>query len=163
VQATVPSDVRVRWTASVPFFVIGGVGIVAGGIAAAVAGPTDWGHGSWCAAFLVLVVGVAQIGLGAGQAAVAPNVPSGRLIAGECVLWNVGSAGVIIGTLLDSPATVSVGSLVFLVALVLAAVAVRGHSGLTGRARLLLVAFRVLLVILVLSTPIGMVLSWTRA
>jgi hypothetical protein len=70
---------------------------------------------------------------------------------------------VIIGTLLDSPATVSVGSLVFLVALVLAAVAARGHSGLTGRARILLVAFRVLLVILVVSTPIGMVLSWTRA
>jgi hypothetical protein len=148
--------------ASVPFFVVGAVGIVAGGIAAAVAGPADWGHGSWCAAFLVLVVGVAQIGLGAGQAALAPNVASGRLIAGECALWNLGSAGVVVGTLVDAPAVVSAGSLVFLLALVLAALAVRGHSGLTGRAKLLLVAFRVLLAILVVSTPIGMVLSWTR-
>lgn len=155
-------EIRLRWTTSLPFVVIGTVGIVAGGVAAAVTGPTDWSNGSWCAAFLVLVVGVAQIGLGAGQAALAPNLPSRGLVLGQCVTWNVGSAGVIIGTLVDSPALVSAGSAVFLVAVALAAFAARGHSGLTGRARVFLLAFRVLLVVLLVSTPIGIVLSWAR-
>ena len=158
----IASDHRLRWVTSTPFFVIGALGIVAGGVAAAVTGPTDWGNGSWCAAFLVLVVGVAQIGLGAGQAALAPNLATRRLVVGECALWNVGSAGVITGTLADSPAIVTVGSLVFLAALALAAFAVRGHSELTGRTRPLLLAFRVLLIVLLVSTPIGMVLSWAR-
>lgn len=159
---TVSPDVRVRWTTSIPFFVVGTVGIVGGGVVAAVTGPTDWGHGSWCAAFLVLVVGVAQIGLGAGQAALAPNLPTRGLVVGACLAWNLGSAGVILGTLVGSPAIVTVGSLVFLAALALGAFAVRGHSGLTGRARLLLFAFRVLLGVLLVSTPIGIVLSWTK-
>jgi hypothetical protein len=155
-------DVRDRWSRSSAFFVIGAVGIVAGGIVAAVTGPTGWSNGSWCAAFLVLVVGVAQIGVGVAQAALAPVNPSRALVAGEIVAWNGGSAGVIVGTLVDEPVVVSIGTVVFLVALVLAGLATRGHSGLTGRARLMLLVFRVLLVVLVVSAPIGIVLSWVR-
>ena len=100
--------------------------------------------------------------LGAGQAALAPNLPSRGLVVGQCVTWNVGSAGVILGTLIDSPTLVSAGSVVFLAAVALAAFAARGQSGLTGRSRFLLLAFRVLLIVLLVSTPIGIVLSWAR-
>lgn len=159
---TFAPDVRERWSRSSVFFVIGAVGIVAGGIAAAVTGPTDWSSGSWCAAFLVLVVGVAQIGVGIAQAALAPVNPSRALVAGESIAWNAGCAGVIVGTLVDAPVVVTIGTIVFLAALVLAGLATRGHSGLTGRARLMLLLFRVLLVVLVVSAPIGIVLSWVR-
>lgn len=159
---TFADEVGDRWLGSIPFFVMGIIGIVGGGIAAAVTGPTGWDHGSWFAAFLVLVVGVAQFGLGIGQAALAPTIPTRSVIIGEYLAWNLGSAAVIAGTFLASPVVVTGGSLVFLGALALAAVAVRGHSGLEGRTRLFLVAFRVLLVLLLVSTPIGIVLSWVR-
>ena len=55
-----------HWRRSLPLFTAGGASVVAGGMAAAVTGPMQWGHGSWVAAFLVLVAGAAQIGIGAG-------------------------------------------------------------------------------------------------
>ena len=60
-----------RLQRAVPFAVISSIGIIGGGIAAAVTGPTDWKRGSWVAAFLVLVVGVGQIGIASGQALLA--------------------------------------------------------------------------------------------
>ena len=160
-------EIRLRWTTSLPFVVIGTVGIVAGGVAAAVTGPTDWSNGSWRrfdeAGHRGRWIDVhPRVDRRFRQAALAPNLPSRGLVLGQCVTWNVGSAGVIIGTLVDSPALVSAGSAVFLVAVALAAFAARGHSGLTGRARVFLLAFRVLLVVLLVSTPIGIVLSWAR-
>ena len=65
-----------RWSSIVPMLAAGGVSIVAGGVVAAVTGPTDWDHGSWVAAFLVLVAGVAQLGVGAGQAQLVPVAPT---------------------------------------------------------------------------------------
>lgn len=162
VLPTFDAEVGERWRASLPFFLMGALGIIGGGVAAAVTRPTDWHLGSWCAAFLVLVVGVAQIGLGAGQAALSPTAATRSLVLAEFLAWNLGSAAVIVGTLVDSPAVVSIGSIVFLAAIALATFGARGHSGLTGRARLLLHAFRALLVLLLVSTPIGIVLSWLR-
>ena len=150
---TIPS----RWRPSVPLLVCGAVSIVAGGLAAAVTGPTEWDHGSWVAAFLVLVGGVAQIGIAAGQSELTPSPPTPRFVALECALWNVAGLIVIAGTLLASPLTVTIGSVVLVAALVLAAVAARG----VGRSWLL-VPYRALLVLLLVSTPIGIALSWTR-
>ncbi len=150
---TIPS----RWRSSAPLLVCGAASIVAGGLAAAVTGPTDWDHGSWVAAFLVLVGGVAQIGIAAGQSELTPSPPTPRFAALECALWNVAGLTVIAGTLLASPLTVTIGSVVLVAALVLATVAVRG----AGRSWLLL-PYRALLVLLLVSTPIGIALSWAR-
>ncbi|MEO6123798.1 MAG: hypothetical protein ABIR32_08810 [Ilumatobacteraceae bacterium] len=152
------SSAAQRWRPSVPFLSTGTVAIIAGGMAAAVTGPTDWSHGSWVAAFLVLVAGVAQIGLGAGQASLAPAAPNSRVAAAECVLWNIGCTAVVAGTLLSAPIAVTVGSAPLVAALAIATFVVRG----VGRQRLLLALYRVLLVVLLVSIPIGSILAWSR-
>ena len=154
---TTTPTISSRWRSSAPLLVCGAASIVAGGLAAAVTGPTDWDHGSWVAAFLVLVGGVAQIGIAAGQSELTPSPPTPRFAALECALWNVAGLTVIAGTLLASPLTVTIGSVVLVAALVLATVAVRG----AGRSWLLL-PYRALLVLLLVSTPIGIALSWAR-
>ena len=99
-----------RWRRSVPLLITGTVSVVAGGLVAAVTGPTEWSDGSWVAAFLVLVAGVAQLGIGAGQAYLAVTTPTVAFVAAQAAMWNVGCATVIAGTLLSSPATVAAGS-----------------------------------------------------
>ena len=47
--------------------------VVAGGLVAAVTGPLRLEHGSWAAAYLVLVGGVAQGALGIAQYFLAPQ------------------------------------------------------------------------------------------
>jgi hypothetical protein len=91
VQAAVDSQ---RWRSNVSLLAAGGAAIVAGGLIAAVTGPTEWGHGSWVAAFLVLVGGVAQVGMGLAQAAFDGAAPSARFVSVECALWSSGSVAV---------------------------------------------------------------------
>jgi hypothetical protein len=148
-----------RWTSNLPLLAAGGVSIIAGGLVAAVTGPTGWDHGSWVAAFLVLVAGVAQIGVGAGQAQLAPGAPARAFAAVEAGLWNASCATIIAGTLLSSPVAVSIGSALLLAALGMSLFAVRGSS---GQPRLLLWLYRVLLIVLLASIPIGITLAWTR-
>lgn len=148
----IPPDLR-------PFLVIGVAAIVGGGIAAAVTGPTGWDRGSWVAAFLVLVGGVGQIALGAGQQIIAAAAPRRRRIVAELLTLNVASALVIAGTLVARPPIVATGSAVFVAALVLFIGAVRHTAaGNAGWRR----AYVTLLTILLVSTPIGVALSWIR-
>lgn len=147
-----------RWRPNVPLLAAGSVAIVAGGLAAAVTGPTEWDHGSWVAAFLVLVMGVAQIGLGAGQSQLAPVAPSVGFAAVEGALWNGGCLAVVAGTLLSNPVAVSIGSGLLVAALGVSTFAVRGIGGQP----LLLLLYRALLIVLLVSIPIGTALAWTR-
>lgn len=137
----------------------GGASIVAGGLVAAVTGPTGWDRGSWVAAFLVLVAGVAQMGVAAGQAQLAHNATAVAFTAVECVLWNAGCMTIIAGTLLSSPLTVSIGSTLLVAALGMSTFTVRGSG---GQPPLLLWLYRVLLIVLLTSIPIGIALAWTR-
>ena len=147
-----------RWRPSAPLFAAGSVSIIAGGLAAAVSGPIEWNHGSWVAAFLVLVTGAGQIGLGAGQARLAPVAPSVGFTAVECALWNSGCLIVISGTLLSNPTAVSIGSGLLVAALGMSTFEVRG----TGGQPLLLLLYRGLLIVLLASIPIGTALAWTK-
>jgi hypothetical protein len=122
-----------------PFLVVGGACIVAGGLVAAVTGPLHLEHGSWAAAYLVLVGGVAQIALGAPQGALAARSPSPAVLASELAAWNLGSALVIGGTLVRNT--------------------VRGGEG-PGWARW---TYRGALAALLASIPIGLVLAHLRA
>lgn len=154
------AQVQARLLLCVPFLVCGGVAIVTGGIAAAVTGPTGWQDGSWVAAYLILVVGVAQIGLGAGQALLSTRTPSLRTIRCEYTLWNGGSLLVIAGTLLAAPSVVTVGGLV-----IVGVLAILTHTVRTGGSDggWPLRAFQGLLIVLLVSTTIGIALSWSGA
>ncbi len=157
--STETSNSPTRWVANVPLLVVGGVSIVAGGLVAAVTGPADWEQGAWVAAFLVLVAGVAQVGFAAGQAGLAPTAPTVSFVAAEVVSWNVACITIIAGTLISSPVAVTIGSALLVAALGMAAFAV---SGSDGSHRLVLWLYRVLLVVLLVSIPVGIALSWAR-
>jgi len=143
-----------------PFAVAGAVCIVGGGLVAAMTALDPSEHGSWAAAYLVLVGGVAQIGLAAGQAVFSPSV-SARLVAAQLIGWNVGNVAVLGGTLLGLTALTDAGGGLLVATLALFAHAV--HAGTapreTGRRRWPLRGYRLLVLIVLVSTPIGLVFA----
>ena len=138
---------------TVGFIVCGGILIVAGGVVAAVNSAAPFAHGSWLAAYLVLVGGVAQILLAGGRAAIVSR--SGRS-RGRLVLWNFGSLAVPAGVLADTTASVTAGSVALLCALALFAKA--GFPPAPGR-RARAVAYLVLIVSLAASVVVGSALA----
>ncbi len=135
---------------------MGGISIIAGGLVAAVTAIAPTRHATWAAAYLVLVVGVAQLGIGMGQALLAPKTPSSRLITAELLTWDIGNAGVIAGTLLGRVGLVDLGGVLLAVSLVLFLLGVRGHA---GQKRWLLYGYRLLIAIVLVSIPIGLTIS----
>ncbi|HVW16964.1 MAG TPA: hypothetical protein VHB30_01835, partial [Solirubrobacteraceae bacterium] len=91
--------------------------IVAGGLVAAVDSAVPFGHGSWLAAYLVLVGGVAQLVLGAGRLALPAPRRSAALGRAQLVLWNAGIAAVAVGVFVGRAAPVLAGSAIVLAAL----------------------------------------------
>lgn len=142
--------------------VIGAGCVVLGGLVAAVAGPLRLADGSWVAAYLVLVGGVAQYAI-----ARAPGHLGARPIAGRTgwaltVTWNSGNAAVIAGTVADVRILVGVGAVLLVAGLVLAWQTVRRpatavQSATSRRTR---VAYHGLLLVLLVSIPIGVVLAY---
>lgn len=141
---------------------VGGAAILTGGIIAAVTGPLSLARGSWLAAYLVLVAGVAQYSMGSarrrGQGSTGP-----RLGWVQFGLWNAGCLAVITGTLAMTAIPVWIGSVALLIA-VLAAIHVdwRPVDETHPRGLLSTVSYRLLLIILVVSIPIGVALSVLR-
>lgn len=142
-----------------PLLIAGGAWVVVGGLVAAVTGPTEWTRGSWVAAFLVLVAGVAQVGIGAGQAQLPRRAPAAAVSPAQCVMWNVGCVTVISGTLLESPLVVAAGSAPILAVLVMSIVATAGPAISHPVAAF---AYRALLLVVLTSVPIGIALSFAR-
>jgi hypothetical protein len=149
----------VRWPSARPFAVAGSLSIVAGGICAAVTRPTHFELGSWLAAFLVLVGGVATIVLGAGQAWMAAEPPQDRAVQAELAAWSLGVAGTIVGSLTAVPVVTTLGAVATVVALGLFLAGVRRAD---AGVRWPLVAYRALTTIVLVSTPVGVVLAWAR-
>jgi hypothetical protein len=146
IAAMVTADVR----EALPFGVVAGALVVAGGLVSAVNSAAPFEHGSWLAAYLVLVAGVAQLVLGVGRLLLpAPR----RLALSQLVLWNAGVALVPVGVFADSLAIVLVGS-----AGVLAALAVFAHGAGRGRGARV-VAYRAVVALLAVSVAIGGVLA----
>ena len=150
-------DLRVPGPA-VPFVALGSAAVVAGGVVAAVTRPTGFDEGSWLAAYLVLVGGVALIALGIGQALFAPQPPAVSTTAAQIGAWVVSAAGVVAGTLLEAPVLTAAGGAVLLGVLVTFVASVRGSTS-TGVA---VWAYRAVRAVLVVSIPIGLVLAWQR-
>jgi hypothetical protein len=143
-----------------PFLILGAASVIVGGLVAAVTSPLRLDHGSWAAAYLVLVNGVAQIALGRAQAALALNRPSRATVATQLTAWNLGGLAVIGGTLVSAPLVVDVGGVLLVVALALMIRTVRGRTAGPGWA---LWTYRLLLIIVLVSIPIGLVLAHIRA
>lgn len=154
----VPAD---RLRASLPLLAAGVACIIGGGAVAAAVAPAPTEHGVWAVAYLVLVGGIGQLALGLGQSLLAPTVPGQRSLLAQLLGWNAGNALVIAGTILGASLAVDVGGALLVVVLVLASLGVRGahrtHGGLV--ARWPLHAFRIVLLVLLVSIPIGLVLE----
>jgi hypothetical protein len=167
--ATSPSGPR-RGSHPNPATVLTAIGVcsvVLGGLVAAVTGPLELSHGSWLAAYLVLVGGVTQCAMGQARLwwpAVTPQRRGWAQIGG----WNVGNAGVIGGTLAGEPVAVDVGSALLVIALAIAFHAARPGAGKAACSAagavspLVEHAYRALLLVLAVSIPIGMALSQLR-
>lgn len=141
-----------RWT--LPAVTLGVACIIAGGLVAAISATAPSEGGAWTAAYLVLVGGVAQIALALGQAVFAARSPAPRVAHAQFAAWNLGNAGVIVGTLAGLVVLVALGGALLVLALLLALVITRGARG-----GWLLLGFRALIVIVLVSVPVGIVLA----
>ncbi|HEY6800038.1 MAG TPA: hypothetical protein VI121_05300 [Agromyces sp.] len=139
-------------------YALGAALVVAGGLVAAVTSPLALAKGSWLAAYLVLVCGVAQCMLASQRpTGTSMDAATGRLRL-MLVGWNAGNALVIVGVLTAIPIVVDVGGVVLLAVLVTSLVETR-HAAASAR----IVLLRVALVLLIASIPIGLVLAHARA
>ena len=141
---------------TVVFLACAGVLIVAGGAVAAVNSATPFGHGSWLAAYLVLVGGVSQGVLGAGRLALHALRPTPALLRAQLVLWNLGSLAVAAGVLADVSPLVTVGSVALLWALALFAT---GARGVRREVRVRAVVYLAIIVGLAASVVVGSALA----
>jgi hypothetical protein len=102
-----------RWRAARPFAWLDAVAIVTGGLVAAAVARRPVPRPVWMSAYLVLIVGAAQIVFGAGQAWLPERAPAPGWVAGEWIIFNLGNAGVIAGTLAASFGGVAAGTALF--------------------------------------------------
>ncbi|UKD58125.1 hypothetical protein L3Q65_15775 [Amycolatopsis sp. FU40] len=147
-----------RTAAAAPFAVLGLGCAIAGGLASAVIAPHPTPHGAWAVAYLVLVGGIAQLGLGIGQALLAPEPPASRLVFAQIAAWNLGNAAVLGGTLSDTTPLADIGGALLAVGLARLVLGVRGGSP-DGRRRWVRHGFQALVVLLLVSIPAGLVLA----
>ena len=146
-----------------PAAVIGGLCIVAGGLLAAVSAPVPSEGTSWAAAYLVLVGGVAQVGLGFGQAMFNGSA-STRTVVAQLVSWNAGNACVLAGTFAGLTALVDLGGLLLVAALMVLAPGLRSPPLPAGRSsRWLVWAYRGVVLLLLISIPVGLLLARLRS
>lgn len=152
---------------ALPFVLLGVACVVAGGLVSAATALSPSEHGAWAAAYLVLVGGVAQVGLALGQALLAPRPPSPAVVRAEFAAWNLGNVSVLVGTLARLPWLLYLGGVLLVVALGLVVLGVPGRRGAASAAprwRLdwPLFAFRALVMLLLVSIPVGLVLAAVR-
>lgn len=141
------------------FISLGMAYVVAGGLISAVTASVPSQRTAWLVAYLVLIGGAAQLGLGYGQSRLADEDPSRRRVVGEVLTFNLGNAAVIAGTFLAQPYLVDAGGAAIVVSLVLFWLGARGRSR-RGSFRY---AYVILVAVLIVSIPIGLALAHVRA
>lgn len=139
-----------------PFAIAGATAVVAGGaLAAAIAAPSPTRHGVWAVAYLVLVLGVGQLMLGAGQALLAADPLTPGLAAATAAAFNVSGVVIVLGVVTDRIVAFDVGAALLLVVLAWLFYVVR-RSARHGWA---LLAYRLFIAALIVSIPIGMLIT----
>ncbi|GAA2111621.1 hypothetical protein GCM10009841_34540 [Microlunatus panaciterrae] len=141
--------------------VLGACCVVLGGAVAAATGPLVLHKGSWLAAYLVLVCGVTGCAIGAMQTRVGRPV-SAVVARTQLACWVLGNAAVIAGSLAAIPGIVDGGGVLLVIALGIALHAVRPKARPSVGdvvSRSAGWAYRLLLVVVLLSVPVGLVLA----
>ncbi|WP_132993064.1 hypothetical protein [Gordonia zhaorongruii] len=142
-----------------PHTAAGSAFVIIGGLVAAVAGPLDLTKGSWLAAYLVLVCGVALIVIGAAQQHLTTAIRA-RTRVWQLAGWGVANALVIVGSLASVPLVTDAGSV-----LLFATLAVTAWTAwpLLRTRRTAAFVYVAVLIVLAVSVPIGSVLAHARA
>lgn len=113
---------------------------------------------AWASAYLVLIVGLMQAGLGAGLYHLAPNAAN-SLVLVAFGLFNLGNAGVLVGTIYKSRLAILVNAgAVFIAAAVLIMMQLIKNASPSWQ----LIVFYALIIIILVSMSIGLVLSRRR-
>jgi hypothetical protein len=145
-----------RLRAAYPFALAAVLALLGGGVLSAAMAHAPSRTAMWAVAYLVLVVAVVQAVLGVGQAWLLRQPPAARLCTLQWLVFNLGNAGVITGTVLAAWPLVLGGTLMFVLALVLFLLATRAAR---GRAAF---AYRVLVLAMAASAGVGLLLSLLR-
>lgn len=156
VDTTAPAaDAAPRFTKAL--FAAGVACVVAGGFVAAFTGPLDLAKGSWAAAYLVLVCGTASCAIGAAEDRLVRRPMSVPLAWTQAGAWAAGNAAVIAGTLTRLPPVVDVGAALLVAVLGIALARTRGAApGVATQ------VYRLVLVVLLASIPVGILLAHLR-
>lgn len=144
---------------ALPYVVAAVVYVIVGGMLAAATAYTTTEKTAWATAYIVLVGGVAQAGLGAALGWLAPQAKP-QVNWAAFVLWNLGNIGVLAGQLTGVVAETFIGGGLLVIALVL--VIIETAEGSRHRRPVhpgWLWAFRVLVAILAVTIPIGLTLA----
>lgn len=141
---------------AIPFAVIAIISIIAGGFISAVTAFSPSYTASWAVAYLILVAGVAQLALGAGQIWLAAKPPSKSLVIAEIVAFNLANIATLLGTIISSLALVYFGAVLMIISL---ALFLRGVWIADRKHILLLYAYRAIVFILMVSAGIGLVIA----
>lgn len=145
---------------AIPFVVIGTVSVVSGGLVSAISASSPSYPAAWAVAYLVLVSGMGQLALGLAQAGLTVRQPRARLVAAEAITFNVANIAILVGALTTSMVLVDLGGGLFLISL---AVFLWGARSPRPKRKWMLYGFRVLIAILMVSTPIGLIIASARA
>lgn len=95
---------------AIPFIAVGTSAIILGGLFSAATARFATYHSAWFVAYLVLVVGIAQVALGLGQWWLAAKPLKAALLISELLIFNVGNGAVMFGSMTENPLWVDVGS-----------------------------------------------------
>ncbi|MEO8691672.1 MAG: hypothetical protein ABI397_02695 [Candidatus Saccharimonas sp.] len=141
-----------------PLLAAGAVAIVVGGMVAAFSAANPSRIALWASAYLVLVIGVVQILIGVGMAFVHEKLIA-RQVWTIFALLNIGSLSILIGTVMKTQMTnsfsvVIAGSIVYVAAMVLGLLGLRGSHSSWWR-----FDYVALLIAGIVSAGIGAVLS----
>lgn len=142
--------------AATPFKLTAIGAIIAAGLVAAACAHAPTQPIVWMVAYLVLVVGVVQYALGAAQVALRDWQPKPTVVWGQWLIWNLGHATVIGGTLCHSVSTLIIGTLLYDIAIIWLAVSVKG-----GHRCLLRNGYWLLIALMFVSSWVGVVLGLT--
>ncbi|GFG68772.1 hypothetical protein [Mycolicibacter senuensis] len=139
-----------------PFAVAGTAAVVGGGaLAAAIAAPAPTRHGVWAVAYLVLVLGVGQLVLGAGRAVLAAEALTPGAAVVTAAAFNVSGAAIVLGVVTDHIVVFDLGSALLLAVLAWLLYGVRRPARRGWR----LFAYRLFIAALIVSIPIGMLIT----
>lgn len=147
-------NLRLYWPAlTLALFAIIGGGLISA-ITAQVTTPTL----AWVNAYLVLVGGVGTGGLAIGRDLLSPSRPNTLRLVFELSTWVIGNLLIIFGTLSSPTGLVETGSVLLATSLCSVLLGVRKGAGASWVRGL----FALLLYVLLLSIPIGVLLSHLR-